>query len=569
MSLPPISAASYITHTALVGSVCVELICSAKLGSLIQDLLACQNTTETKKSLRKIAIISLTTAAAAAANRYFYGSHNSNVHLGVMAIPFLIASVISVRPKQITPSVPREVKDNTENLLLSDALVRKAQPYADDPQKIAKLPRAGVGKTPVYFLDELVLKKSGSPQNQKRFEQMKQAHQICQLNGYEDIVIPKAGLYRDFIFESKLPITCDIKRQVGLYVENRNQFTNTAREFTGFLFQSDFHDLLSGRSPYLIFSKIAIRYDNLPLYLEEGRGKIGLVDLEQFSPADIPPEAVPPHKAEDTQLGSIQRISTFCSSYIDQLLGDSTQPHKSSDVMEDWKVFFSKRCLESCRIAITFFPYHFDTIMSVAKKFAPNVEDLRKELEEVRDETLKFFKLAYEDHRDFIIAKGITLENPAEFKWPEASIRKQIQDGVGEKLRNFHEDKKKILGQDPDKTLSRFNETFPEIIDATCTCIEELLKSRPSKSISSMDELLSRRSCEGDIPSSIWSPYLKSITPKLNCLLDLIANDLEEKRRDLINMVVNYTLEEFANLKVIAYYNPKFGFGERQRYIYI
>ena len=122
---------------------------------------------------------------------------------------------------------------------LSHALFEGALPYINSPfPGLSRLPKALNGKTRVYLPKELpvVLKDSGSPQNLHRFEKMQQASKICMQNEYVHLVIPKARIYGDFIIESRLPITLhDFKGQIGLYIENCEQFTNAVKEFTGFL----------------------------------------------------------------------------------------------------------------------------------------------------------------------------------------------------------------------------------------------------------------------------------------------------------------------------------------------
>ena len=67
--------------------------------------------------------------------------------------------------------------------------------YIDAPQKLVDLPRASTGKAPVYFPKDLpvVLKYCGSPENKRRFEQMEQAREICDIHHYTHLVVPVAG----------------------------------------------------------------------------------------------------------------------------------------------------------------------------------------------------------------------------------------------------------------------------------------------------------------------------------------------------------------------------------------
>jgi len=175
--------------------------------------------------------------------------------------------------------------DKLRGRFLSAALFEKAKTFVDPPANLSDLPRASACKTPVYFPHDLpvVLKQSGAVKAQERFEKMWQARDICEKNGYSHLVLSIARLYGDFIIENKLPITFQsTKEQIGLYVENHDKFTRAVEEFTRLLFQSDFYDI----TEYYGWAETVMgRYDNVSLYLEENRGRIGLLDLECFSPA--------------------------------------------------------------------------------------------------------------------------------------------------------------------------------------------------------------------------------------------------------------------------------------------
>src|SRR5205814_1778439 len=102
------------------------------------------------------------------------------------------------------------------------------------------------------------------------------------------------------------------------------------------------------------------RYDNVVPYLEQGEGKIGLVDLEEFVPL-----------------------------------------RRSGD-----------RPIYQCLSAVCFFPLHLEEIVEVMKRFDPEIEEHRPQLEKARDGALMRFKTAYEDHLNFVREKQITFEEP-------------------------------------------------------------------------------------------------------------------------------------------------------------
>lgn len=407
--------------------------------------------------------------------------------------------------------------------LLNYVLLEKAKPYVDIPSNRQNLPRASSGKTPVYLPKELpiVLKQSGSPKNQKRFDQMKQGRDICEKSGYENLVIPQARVYGNFIIESRLPITMHgTKEQIGLYIENREQFTIAVKEFTGFLYQSCYNDITGnyGTDPYCTLSKSPIgRYDNIALYLENGEGKVGLIDLERFSPG-------------------------------------------CNKLQKNWS--FSR-----CRDAIRLFPYHIDEILSVAKNFDPDIENYRKDIEIERDEVLKRFKLVYEDHLYFIIEKGITIKDPGKFENLELNRKKDIQGLIERELRKLNQNYfKGILGEDSDKTLARFNEKgFPQILDATCAFINTLLEMNLEKAggksaITSRVKLLAVRSLHFELSNYLYNnPFEESI--EMFVFKDSSVLFSNFQKENLVLTMLDIILKELERGREIAYYNPQFGYG--------
>jgi hypothetical protein len=407
---------------------------------------------------------------------------------------------------------------------LSLEIFEKAKPYIDNPSSRNDLSLATNGKTKVYLPKELpvVLKHSGSPENQKRFQQIKMARNLCIENGYEHLIIPPARVYGDFIIESKVPIKANkFKEQMGLYIENWEKFTPAVKEFLEFFFQSSFSDITGGTSSgYEALSKSPMgRYDNIALFLDGDHGKMGLIDLEHFS------------RAHDSE--------------------------KDED-------FYAFRCLYAVRL----FPLHFDVIMDEAKKIDPTIELYRQRLVKERDESLKRFKIAYEDHADFIKEKGITIQNPLFFEKLSDDRIKELKNHLEKKIKKVHEGKtayggcysfKDCLGEDPDKTLTEFHEKIlPYFIDALYTRINfslELNMKRYKDSADYTPGLLLIRSLE--FPSRTILD--KMVNPIFDHFSIFKMKD-ESDTEGFIYWLLDITLENMVG-KEIAYYNPDFGVG--------
>ena len=403
---------------------------------------------------------------------------------------------------------------------LSYALLEQAKLCIDTLSQGEPLPRAPAGKTPVYLPTELpiILKRCGSPANQERFDQMKQAREICEQGGYKNLVIPRARVFRNFIVESRLPITVHgAKEQIGLYVENRERFTGAVQEFTGFLCQSSLLDITGGnRDPYGSLSKTPIgRYDNVALYLEGNQGKIGLIDLEGFSP-------------------------------------------ERSKSQEYW-------CFFPCRDAVHLFPYHLDEIMSVAKNFDSNIETHRGALEKARNEALKRFKLAYENHLEFVVNKGVTFENPIAFEKLNVSRIEELKGVVEAALRKEHEGFlfTGCLGENSDATLKLFNEqAFPQILDAIYNFINDRLESsmkfRKNKgAISSNLELLSLRTLTFTTYNNLY--YRRCVGAVADLIGVLTFGKTSFDATNFSEELLHVIFKELERGGDISYYNPDFG----------
>ncbi|MCF7806688.1 MAG: IQ calmodulin-binding motif-containing protein, partial [Simkaniaceae bacterium] len=258
----------------------------------------------------------------------------------------------------------REVKKLARHVLEFPLFQRAIEYIRAD---LCSLPRAAVGKTPVYLPKEhpIAIKDLGSKKANDRFKRIKQARRLCEINGFHRLVIPKCRIYHDALIENRLPIDpYDLKAQLCLYAEHKDKFTEAVKELTHLLCQArlkhittrygDGFQLLSERSPIG-------RYDNLPLFLEDGIGKIGLIDLERFS-----------------------------------LETPQVQKHVES----------------ACENLIHLFPHHFDAIMDISKSYCSGITFFYALFKTYGDDALHRLHIVYESHLEFILNQGITLTEP-------------------------------------------------------------------------------------------------------------------------------------------------------------
>lgn len=401
--------------------------------------------------------------------------------------------------------------------LLSFSLFEKAFPYVlKDHSLCQKLPRSTHGKTQTFFLKEhsLVLKQSGFPQNKKRLVQMQEAKEVCRRNGYSLLQIPKARTIGAFVVEEELPIhSGDTKEGIGHYLRYRDFLNSAVREFTGFLCQSTLSDIAGGEenNPYQSLSTRPIpRYDNVaPL----SNGTIALIDLEGFS--------------------SVKRKA------------------------------FKGWCAMSCRDVVSLFPYHLDSILEVARNFDPEIEKYRSQLEGEAVEVRKFFRLAYEDHFEWIRQRRIPLIDPFQPIQMTAEEQLVIQEGLIEALRRAdqHLFYQGCLGGDPEQTLLLFQTVFPFITQRVEQFVASMLqdiKLARKRPIETIWDLPSCRTITFSFVHKKYAQLRKDVSLKLQ-MFDVKDDSIDGFSAFLIESL----FQELAKKRVIAYSNPHFGQGRQ------
>lgn len=107
---------------------------------------------------------------------------------------------------------------------------------------------------------------------------------ILRLQKSSHLTIPKGVCCNNFLIESRLPIQTNKFFNMDLYINHRELFDSAVREMVRMFSQVVLLDLISEDSidPMTQIVGDTVRYDNLPLYIEQGKGKIGLIDLEQL-----------------------------------------------------------------------------------------------------------------------------------------------------------------------------------------------------------------------------------------------------------------------------------------------
>lgn len=167
----------------------------------------------------------------------------------------------------------------------------KACKFIDTAGKVESCARAIHGRSQVYLpveIPQVVLKVIESEFNGPRIDQMESIKKFCATKGYKHLIVPSAKNYRGYIIEDRLPITNDPLVHFGMYCQYPERFSPAVEELTKLFFNVRICDLIvrSTSNTFLDISRNIIRFDNLPLYLDKGIGKIGLIDLQEACPVE-------------------------------------------------------------------------------------------------------------------------------------------------------------------------------------------------------------------------------------------------------------------------------------------
>jgi len=222
--------------------------------------------------------------------------------------------------------------------------------YKELCQKAHTFTRAKGGNTKVYLPERdtsIVLKQSGC-QSKRRLRHMLDMRSILESQESTHLVIPKARLCGHFLIEERLPINIDPFHNMNTYISNSSLFDDAIRELTRLSSKVVLGDLIGSRGPLSHLPDVGdiVRYDNLPLYIVEEKGKIGLIDLELFKPIK-----------DRNSLAVLARI----------------------------------------------FPYHLDIIKEEAEKLNMTID--HKALDSAAERGRKCMQVGFKDHLDFLKKK--------------------------------------------------------------------------------------------------------------------------------------------------------------------
>lgn len=315
------------------------------------------------------------------------------------------------------------------------------------------------GKTPVKLPEtgSVIIKYTQPGVAVERFQKMRQARRLCSKHGYKNLSIPKARIHqekpnKEILIEGRLPIDvyATTKTQIGLYSTHPEAFNQAVKDFVGFLFHANLDDISDTNQRYqALAGKEAPlgRYDNIPLYIEGGIGKIALIDLERFS-----------LRQENDPVNNLNR----------------------------------------CALAISLFPLHFSQILETASQLDSTIKDDNPYLTSIRDKYCKIFANIFTRHAQFLEKHQITLNNPICVAPVVPERATVITQAVISRIQELHEGaliKEGIffgqgcLGKDSQQPLQLLQEQMVGVINQLHKNLQEMLKEEWQDRSSSTKEV--------------------------------------------------------------------------------
>jgi hypothetical protein len=312
-----------------------------------------------------------------------------------------------------------------------------------------------------------------------------------------------------YIIEDRIPIGLDFpKSQIGFYREHQAACTEAIKEFTHFCCHAQMDDLISKNETWSTIGYSG-RYDNVPLYQDNGQIKIALIDLEYFSHIAPTP----------------------------------------------------RQCLKNLETVVTLFPHHADEILQIGEQYIKKLSPEEREkglhsIETARKNSLQLFQHIYENHVTFLKKNGITTENPTKLVAITSERTEEICRTVDHFLTD-HNDwlYEGCLGTSPQEALDDVRKKVPLIVEQ----IQQFLESAIHKSLHGMN-LDVQHVAFSDLPQirtffvqHNFNSHIRLRSCVEAQLEKLSFSDKDEKRR-FATKLLDHIFSELSG-KEIAYFN--------------
>ena len=337
------------------------------------------------------------------------------------------------------------------------------------------------------------------------------------------LVIPKASLSGNFLVEERLPINVDSYHNMGLYLAQPQLFDEAVREMTRLFSKMYLGDLVNSQlNPLGHIADVGdfVRYDNLPLYIEEieGKkvGKLGFIDLEHMENEPSP---------------------------------------------------------EGLATLVRIFPFHLDIIKEEAKNLGMKIDDKCLEASALKGE--KYLQVGFADHLGWLKQKGVSTDvNQQHFEVGPERI-KELTDLAKDELLKLNQGvnaiftRMDLLGTGPDKNFLKGNpnEIAREFANTITPMIVDNIKTQIENKRKKELEKIKGESMSGEELVSLRSPVIKRLELHKNAEQFLEESDQTKFRSfpsdvNLIAEQLAYVIiQELVKGGELFYFDPAYYTG--------
>lgn len=180
---------------------------------------------------------------------------------------------VESKPKEFVPTSPETELDSN--------LLESAKSFVQDAKR-GRLPKPTIGnkQAAISMPEQIPVVIRTHSMLEERLVSIQQSHNITTNNGLSHIIIPKATLLNDILFEDRIDAVSH-KSAMFFYYKNSHLFNDSAPEFAVFLSQCELDDLIGGNynDKDSVFPKGMPRYDNVLLLKN---GDISPIDFDTF-----------------------------------------------------------------------------------------------------------------------------------------------------------------------------------------------------------------------------------------------------------------------------------------------
>ena len=222
-----------------------------------------------------------------------------------------------------------ELKDTTTNHMDSTRIAKFKRACNDFKMKTKRqldlIPQSSSGKTDVYLLNDVVVKRSGEKDVLQRYDEAQIMRNKIKELKLTNITVPHNHRCGEYLIEERLPILTSLSDNYDVYYKKHDQLDNIVRDMMELFKWYSIYDLISFPLKY----PNMIRYDNIPFYYDDESKsyKIGLIDIEHSKSVMMTDEVIdrkdiPSYqgRSSNNDLDKLQTLINLFPYHIDMIL---------------------------------------------------------------------------------------------------------------------------------------------------------------------------------------------------------------------------------------------------------